>query len=278
MRHLLLLTTLAAGSLRAQSGSTVLFRSDWSTEAGAGSNALLDGGKWTSRWGGPPILAVVHAAGLGFPAGLTNVLRVTHGTGSFDWVQADGRWTVPALGESRAFRIYFRNDIGNLAGGWSFTHPIESKGTDGSINGAFYAWHIGSNTDGTFPIAFADAAPNPRNYFTVTPFTQEDVGSLRKGATYRLEWKFTRTGVGLYTLDIRIFGPDGALRYDKGSIAAWGGQSLAANPGGIPVEDQFMTGLRVGLNGGFPADSPQFVYWGGFAVCSDWCGPYTAER
>ena len=28
----------------------------------------------------------------------------------------------------------------------------------------------------------------------------------------------------------------------------------------------------------FPSNSPQFVYWGGFAVCSDWCGPYAAGR
>jgi hypothetical protein len=43
MRYLRLLTTHAAGTLRAQSGSTVRFRSDWSTETGPGSKALLGG-------------------------------------------------------------------------------------------------------------------------------------------------------------------------------------------------------------------------------------------
>ncbi len=275
MRRTLLLAFLICGPLQAQAPK-ILFRSDWSTAIGQTDDALLDGGKWTNRWGGRRLLDIMSANGLGFPAGLSNVMRVAHGSGSYDWVQAEKKWTLPAVGESRAFRIYLRNDVGNLQGGWSYTHPIESKGTDGSIDGRFYTWHIGSNVDGTFPIAFATAAPAPRNYFTVTPFTQEEVGSLRKGVTYRLEWKFTRTGDQLYSLDMRIFGPDQSLRFDRSSISAWGGVPLGADPNNIPVDDGFMTGIRVGLNGGFPSPIPQFVYWGGFAVCTDWCGPWVA--
>ena len=37
-----------------------------------------------------------------------------------------------------------------------------------------------------------------------------------------------------------------------------------------------MTGLRVGINGGFSASGTQNVYWGGFAVCADWCGAYSS--
>ena len=50
--------------------------------------------------------------GLGFPTGMANVLRVGMGTGTFDWVEANNQWTLPAIGESRAFRLYLRNDVG----------------------------------------------------------------------------------------------------------------------------------------------------------------------
>jgi hypothetical protein len=249
-------------------GGSTLFSSDWR------SGDLLDGGKW-NRWGGQSILAVVPASGLGFPASMSNVMRVAMGTGSFDWIQANAKWTLPAVGESRAFRMYLRNNVGNVSGGWAATHPVESQGTSGSISGNFYAWHLGSNTDGTFPVAFADEAPWPRNYWTTSNATNSTVGTLLKQTTYRLEWKWTRTGSSVYTLDLRIIGADDrTVVADRTTIKAWGGGSLASNPGGIPVADQFMTGIRIGLNGGFSASGAQYVYYGGFAVCSDWCGAY----
>ena len=247
---------------------SALFSSDWRT------GDLLDGGKW-ARWGGASILSVVPASGLGFPAGMSNVLRVAMGTGSFDWVQANAKWSLPAVGQSRAFRLYLRNNVGNVSGGWSSTHPVESKGTSGSISGNYYAWHWGSNADGTFPIAFADAASYPRNYWTTSNATGSTVGTLQKQTTYRLEWKWTRTSTTAYTLDMRIIGADDrTVVADRNSIKAWGGSTLASNPGGIPVADEFMTGIRLGLNGGFSASGAQYVYYGAFAVCSDWCGAY----
>jgi hypothetical protein len=246
---------------------TPLFSSDWSA-------GLLDGAKWT-RWGGQGVLAAVAPTGLGFPTGMTNVLRVGMGTGSFDWVEADGKWTLPAIGESRAFRLYLRNDVGAVSGGWSATHPVESKGTDGSISGNFYAWHIGSNTDGTFPIAFGTEASYPRNYIS-TSNTGADVGTLQKGVTYRLEWRWTRTATSTYSLDLRITDPSGTVIENNSTMRAWGGSTLASNNTGFPVDAAFMTGIRVGINGGFSASGTQNVYWGGFAVCADWCGAYSS--
>ena len=37
------------------------------------------------------------------------------------------------------------------------------------------------------------------------------------------------------------------------------------------VDDAAMTGIRFGINGGTGGG---YVYYGGFAVCADWCGAY----
>ncbi|HWA56747.1 MAG TPA: hypothetical protein VG692_05800 [Gemmatimonadales bacterium] len=247
---------------------TPIFASDW-------SGGILDGGKWT-RWGNNGALAAVAASGLGFPTGMANVLRVTMGTGTFDWVEADNKWGMPAIGESRAFRLYVRNEVGAVSGGWAATHPVESKGTDGSISGSFYAWHIGSNTNSTFPIAFGTEAAWPRNYISTSNTTGSDVGTLQKNTTYRLEWKWTRTATSTYTLDMRITDSSGNVIEDNSTIRAWGGSTLASNNTGFPLDAASVTGMRVGINGGFSAAGTQYVYWGGFAVCADWCGAYSS--
>jgi hypothetical protein len=193
------------------------------------------------------------------------------GTGDFDWVEADARWTLPAIGQSRAFRLYFREAVTVSGSSWSSTHPVESTGRDGSINGDYYAWHL--DADGRW--VFATAAPYPRNYYSVNP-NGNAIGILPKQTTYRVDWKWTRTAATTYALDLRVFKPDGSLLADKTGIYAWGGNSLASNPGGMPLADWAITGLRIGINGGFSASGAQYVYYGGFAVCSDWCGAYSA--
>lgn len=247
--------------------SAVLFRSDF-------AGGVLDGGKW-ARWGDNGALASVSAAGLGFPAGMSNVLRVTMGTGTFDWVQASGKWSLPAIGGSRAFRVYFRNAVTATSGGWAATHPIESKGTDGSIAGNFYAWHVGAAGE----LALGTEAPWPRNYLSTSSTTNADVGRLPKNTTYRLEWKWTRANATDYRLDVAIYDAAGAKVEDRTTFKAWGGGTLASY-GSAPftLDDWAVTGLRLGINGGFAASGAQYVYWGGFAVCADWCGPYAAGR
>ncbi|MFN8652031.1 MAG: hypothetical protein U0133_09040 [Gemmatimonadales bacterium] len=247
---------------------TPIFASDW-------AGGILDGGKWT-RWGNNGALAAVAASGMGFPTGMTNVLRVTMGTGTFDWVEANNQWGMPAIGESRAFRLYVRNEVGAVSGGWAATHPVESKGTDGSIAGSFYAWHIGSNTNNTFPIAFGTEAAWPRNYISTSGTTGSDVGSLTKNTVYRLEWKWTRTATSTYTLDMRIVDASGNIIESNSTIRAWGGNTLASDNTGFPLDAASITGMRVGINGGFSATGTQYVYWGGFAVCADWCGAYSS--
>ena len=60
------------------------------------------------------------------------------------------------------------------------------------------------------------------------------------------------------------------------TIRAWGGNTLASDNTGFPLDAASITGMRVGINGGFSATGTQYVYWGGFAVCADWCGAYSS--
>lgn len=247
-----------------------LFFSDWA------GGAILDGGKWT-RWGGDPALSIVDAPA-GFPTAMTKVLRVLVGSGTFDWVESDGAWGMPAIGESRAFRCYLLNDVANsVVGGSAATHPGESKGTDGSIDGNFYALHVGSNADGTGEF-YLDSGGfghqwTPPNWTGGTP------GTLDKFVVHRLEWKLTRAGTSTYAIAMRIHTVDGDTEtplYDETTLEWWGqssGNMLSAAT--AEVLDAFaVTGFRLGINGGFSAGSTQYMYWGGFAVALDWCGAY----
>ncbi len=274
-------------------GGTALFHSDWSSGTGSTDAVIRDNGKavpWSSRWGGNGSLSVVAAGGLGFPATMTNVLRVQHYQQDFDWVMASNLWTVPAVGSSIYFRVYLRNTVGdNVDAGSSYasTHPVESEGNPNGISGGYYAMHYGSYSDGTFPFYLnVNNANYPLNGWTPGAPTSThggrnyDPATLVKNTTYRLEWKYTRVSTGHYDLDMRIYGSDDkTLLFDRSNIFAWGGsrQTLATNGTNLPIDDAHITELRIGINGGFATPSPQFVYWGGFAVCaSDWCGPYSS--
>ncbi|HWA59392.1 MAG TPA: hypothetical protein VG692_19215 [Gemmatimonadales bacterium] len=272
-------------------GGSVLFHSDWSTGTGSSDGVIRDNGKavpWSSRWGGNGSLSVVAASGLGFPATMTNVLRVQHYQQDFDWVMANNLWQLPAVGSAIYFRVYLRNTVGdNVDAGSSYasTHPVESEGNPNGISGGYYAMHYGSYADGTFPFYVnVNNAAYPYNGWTPgAPSSTHggrnyDPATLVKNTTYRVEWKFTRVAAGRYDLDMRIYGSDDkTLLFDRSNIFAWGGsrQTLATNGSNLPIDDAHMTELRIGINGGFATPSPQFVYWGGFAVCAnDWCGPY----
>ncbi len=52
---------------------------------------------------------------------------------------------------------------------------------------------------------------------------------------------------------------------------------MDAGRSGLGEAEARAADLRLGINGGFATPNPEYVYWGGFAVCgSDGCGPYGA--
>jgi hypothetical protein len=275
-------------------GGTPIFHSDWSTGTGTTDAVIRDNSKatpWSARWGGRGSLNVVPATGLGFPSGMTNVLRVQHYQQDFDWVMANNIWSVPAIGSAIYFRVYLRNTVGNevdAGSSYASTHPVESEGGANGISGGYYAMHYGSYADGTFPFLVAmNNATYPYNGWTPGAPTSNhggrnyDPSTLVKNTTYRLEWKYTRTAANRYDFDMRIYGSDDkTLLFDRTNIFAWGGsrQTIATNGTGLSIDDSHIADLRIGINGGFATPSPQFVYWGGFAVCSDdWCGAYSSS-
>lgn len=260
----------------------VLFASDWSrglldtaqiirNKANTKDSLVIT--KWT-RWGGNGILAVVPAPA-GFPAGMKNVLQVTVGSSAFDWVEADGKWTLPAIGESRAFRVYSLNGIPTATVGWANAHQIESKGTDGSVAGNFYAQHFASaGALGIWDFAI-DAPPgwpwdhinNPVGRTATVP------GPIAKVVT-RIEWKWTRVSASGYKLDLRLSDASGKVLYDRSTLNGWNAGPLSTFTGTFTLDDWAVTGLRIGSNGGFTLAGQPKLYFGGFAVCTDWCGAY----
>ena len=268
-----------------------VFHSDWSTATGQTNAALNDTGKalpWTDNLqvgSSPQILTVVSASGRGFPASMTNCLRVEHAVIADGWwIEIDGGWSAPSIGNALYFRHYFRHEIADAAGvqGYAATHPLETEYGAVGLGANTLAQKFGSNTDGTYPWLFqVESASFP--YSGWTPGGNQDGSGdpmyLQKNTTYRIEWKILRTATSTITLDMRIYGgDDSTLLFDKNNIYAWGGSgsdTLAAHGSGLPMDATHMTRLRVGKNGGFGAGAGQYVYWGGFAVrTADWCGSY----
>lgn len=284
---------LAAGG--GSPDADTLFRSANSTALGSGDAALLDTNEpvpWTRHGGGTNVLAVVSATGKGMPPGVPNCLEVTHIAAptppTFYWRCLDSIWGVPGLGQTLYIRSYRRVEIDDSEGVLTYanTHPWESEGQTGSVNGNFWAKHYAGYGNGTYPELLAvDQASFPFNGWTPggnsDPLHPGDPMPLNTFTTYRFEEAWTRTGSGLYTLDMRIYGADDStLLFDKNSIKAWGGtsgQTLAANGTNLPVDDAHITDLRIGINGGFSPTVAQKVYWGPIRVrTAGWCGPYTA--
>lgn len=278
-----------SATVAAASGQrTPLFFSNHSTALGSGDAALLDTSKaipWTQHGGGTNQLAVVSAAGKDMPT--TNCLEVQHRTGapSFYWLTCNNIWAAPANnGDSISFRDYLRVEIGDGEGNTAYanTHPWESEGGTGSVNGQFYARHYGGYSNGTYPSLFAvDQASFPFTGWTPggnsDPLHPGDPMPLDKFRTYMTEWKWTRRGATSWDLDMRI-SAGGVLLFDRNSIKAWGGssgQTLANNGQNLTVDVAHIQMMRVGLNGGFTASALQRVYWGGFGVAyGDFIGPY----
>lgn len=286
------ITSSAPGNPGNPGNGRAIFHSDWSSSTGSGDAAVRDANKslpWQAHWQGSRVLlTVVPASGKGFPSGMTNIMRVMHWKQDFDWVMINNAWQTPAVGSSLYFRAYFRNEISNAtdAGtGYASTHPLESTGSQGGLGGLYYSMKYGSFSDGTFPWLFDMGGPaypfnawSPGAPSSTHGGRSYDPGTLQKNTTYRFEWKLTRRAANAYDLDIRIYGQDNRLLFDRNNIYAWTGsrsQTLAANGINLTIGDDRVRQLRIGLNGGFATTNPEYVYWGGVAVCQDdWCGEY----
>ena len=274
------------------SAVTVYFCSDWGTTTGKTSTALADasnacGTAWpTVDVGLDSSLAVVNATSAGltnWPT--TNALEWTayDPDGFTAWAELDSANSpvpTPANGDTIVYRFYVAltpqfNDPNQM-------HPVQNTRTfgdreflirfgRGSATTYWTEWSPDNNNHNPFPNDFwtASAAAN----------TNPDVFYF--DSTYRFEWLFAFNSDTTYTMDVRIYnGVDSLL---------WGGatiynQNASQNLGSSPTLNvknglYRFKGLVIGSNGlESGSDNLPWLYYGGLAICSNWCGPYAGGK
>lgn len=268
---------------------TVVWESDWGHKRGgpADVEALTDGGKWPIMndygCGGDDrcndMLSIVSAEGLGFPAEMRNVMRVSFDghKGSQD-VIVENQWEAPQeRGDALYYRIYMRNDIPNdTRMGSNGNHPYQlgrfTRTEEGNFCNTHFEFNFGNddNGDGLFSFAVGHfQSGTPYRYFTSLPMNE----------ALRIEYAFLKREANQYKIRFRVYNDSDRLIVDSdtGDMTARSDSNqraeLRARTFWIPdycVPTQF-----IGTNG--PATPPDrgYHYWGGFAVCEGgWCGPY----
>jgi len=261
-------------NVTAPSGGQVplVFASDFSTGMGNSQAAITDASKpihWNDWHPDADQLYVVSAAGLGFPAGINNVLRTRYmGVNSAD-VKTLNQWPEPLTGQGMYFRIYYRLDIpnsyGTLASGGH--HPIEP------VPGACpfqFEFRIGSNTNGTMD-------------FKATLPTGDYLQVLNKFQTYRFEWAFTnRTSAGAYKFEIRVYDASGTQVASNSTFHRMNSTiTLGQDNPDVPLASDCIRSLTIGSNGPSGWESvgttaaDAFSYHSGVAMSQvGWIGPY----
>ena len=260
----------AAVTVTTPSAATTLFESDWRTAVGTGTTALRDGTKWTAwvNYGGPQLLSVVSASGMGFPAAMTNVLRVLQaGESDAEHMQLQNGLPLPQVGDHIYYRIYTRVDEASQAGHGS-DHPVEP--IPGSCP---FLW--------TFKRSISANGWTPEWQFGNTP--SEEWWSLRmqlqKNVVYRIEWHFHFITASTFKFDTRIYDAAGTLLYTDVDFLSGNflNQTLQArDPNFRNTDNACFRNLFVGNNGQASwTNTNTYTYWGGVKVCKDgWCGAY----
>jgi hypothetical protein len=267
-------TTQGAGGAGGGGGATLAWWSDWRTATGGSGNALYDGGKWTgSAW--HINSTVLSASGLGFPAGMTNVLLAYMGNGdSGGDVSVCNGWALPTIGEAVAFRVYMRHGLTNLGGGLgsASNHPIQPGA--GALP-FFWAWKYGlaSNGDITNLHLVHQESASPYKEFFIS-------GSFPTDTMFIIEWSYERTASNVWKVrgkvsdgsysEIDSFTDTGTVVWDSGWDNA---QNLACG------SSSAMRSLFIGWNGpGGWGNVRGTIHWGGAAVAitepGEWIGPY----
>ncbi len=274
--------------------SPIIWFSDWRHATGTSEDALLDGASGSRKWdedGGndPALIEVISAAGLGFPAGMTNVLRIENAVGSGEdhmlhKTLTHTDWTVPANGESVWHRLYIHNAVSD---GFSlgFSHQWQSfnDGTrsDWGVNMVNFAGNAGK-----WELYYQDVCQDGELYGL-----WDEGGSdrqLDKDVTYRFEWQLTKDSNSAsgcsadnMTLNVRLYNLAGTLLYGnsefKNNIRT--SETIAGNNPFMDLHaDAQLLGIMLGQSGASLAGGGgEYIYVGGYAVSrTDWCGAWTA--
>lgn len=246
----------------------LLFESDWSTATGTDRHAVSDGDRWTQVGSNNMVAGVIPADGLDFPTeNVLDVVAEEHGK----VIRYDGL-PVPAVGESRFYRWYFRVVIPDeFSSEDTNTHPIQDGNAAGLINWMFNTNFV-YDTPGVWNIRFSVHTPE-----TDWPNNGWEPPTLDKHVTYRIELRLDRVGEDTFQLHPRIYTSDGALLYDDDDFQNINRTAtLAETPTFRFYDVANLNGLNSGYNGLGGASDPMSIYYeAAFCVRSDtWCGPY----
>lgn len=271
--------------------SSSLFQSDWGFGTGTSELIIRDNNKWPQVDVGSPVQTLsVVAAPTGFPAGMTNVLRVIAAIGGTTFIlSADNKWAAIAVGESLAFRYYLQVAIADAQGDQTShinaCHHVQAGG--GALSD-IWAWNFAPKNDGTFRFeghTYGNPTPNAHDGWLLVSSGPGYLNKANTGnACYRIEWKVTKTATNVYTLEVRIYDKNDLLLYNKDGVGASIGAIYQAGTGvamstagvGLSMSDDGLRNFKIGSNnGGLTTDSNSFFYFGGVLVKKgDWCGPY----
>lgn len=257
-----------------------LLDADWSTATGTTDNALMDGGEFNGTANTPATeLEVIAATGLGFPVGMTNVLRVTHHVSpASGWVESDEQWAARGDDESLFYRFYLRNGVPDSEGAVSSSshHPFETAG--GGVGTQGWSFNFGWADDGTFPfkLILVGVSGGAQRWRVRSGGAYVN---LSKDTTYRFEFQFTRTAANTYTIHARIYNAADELLY---SDSDWATEDVPFTPMttagvdiAIPDSDAGLRRWRIGINGGPAVSEDRYHYVGGVMVrADDWAGAY----
>lgn len=196
----------------------LVFASAWDTGTGSTDAALRDTGSttpWTEAHNGSTfqLINVVSASGLGFPAGMTNVLKFEYNNEDSAECRAENIWTLPAVGSSIWYRIYYRIDVPD-----GFTTPNASHHGIEPVFGncpGIWEFKIGPG-DPTSPGAGGANKDQNNTNLDATHFCFDlnfNAGSsfwrsptLTKGTVYQWRWQIKRetsTTMSFQNLEVR---------------------------------------------------------------------------
>lgn len=262
--------------------SGIIFSSDWSTALGSGDAALRDTSQsipWSASRN-TASMEVVASTGLGFPAGMSNVLRaICVGEGSFDVSLDAGVLKAPASGDHRYYRHYVRLQNGTLR--YGSDHSVQlSVGS-----GAFFAFWTGPRDDGIqidWNNSVGSASGISLDYLGTPQYGKK----LAYDVAYRVELHvWFPTGSSVQLLEIRIYqvatnGLSETLLYDSADFDAYEGASgfqdfLVLQPTSTGVDLTMWQRWMVGYNGPQGATGASDRWYGGIQLREDtWCGAY----
>ena len=251
----------------------VYFSTDWSTATGTSTNAILDGGRWSQGSGNWLNSFSVQSRGsLAFPTDNVLVQRGIAESGSWGQIELlAGAVPLLQVGDSLGMRVYWQspNPYGNVD---DLLHGFEvlDPGNDPiGINSRYSSggWQI--EIDIPTGEVYGPRGSSGMGAFDLTPngvYMLEVLVVRVASSQMHVETRLTNAATGNVIMDV----DDWTSYYDPNALAMHQGTPFATSSASWSNLREW----RMGINGIGNVDGQVVHRWGGFALCSSWCGPY----